>query len=76
MAARKIIIQFGLKRKVFKVKSSTYDELISLIEYYGYDFCLKDHIFVYSNPRIFNIVDLNLSLEAIPQPPLDEGVIA
>lgn len=76
MAARKIVIQLSRKRKVFNVKASKYNELVSLIEYYGYDYCLKDNIFVYSNIRIFNIVDLNLSLETTPEPPLDEGLIA
>ena len=76
MATRKIIIQLGIRRKVFKVKANKYNELVSLIEYYGYDFCLKDYIFVFNNPITFNIVDLSLSFESTPEPPLAEGLIA
>ena len=76
MATRRIIIQLGFKKKLFIIKASKYDELVSLIEYYGYDYCLRDDIFVFSNPITFNIVDLSLSFVSTPQPPLDEGLIA
>ena len=73
MTKRKIIIQLGNKRKEFEIISKKYDELLSLIEYYGYDFCLKNHIFVYSNPIAFSIVDLQLSSVSTPQPPVEES---
>lgn len=73
MTKRKIIIQLGNKRKEFETISKKYDELLSLIEYYGYDFCLKNHIFVYSNPIAFNIVDLQLSSVSTPQPPVEDS---
>ncbi len=73
MTTRKIIIQLRNQRKEFKIASSKYDELLSLIEYYEYDFCLKNHIFVYSNPVTFNIIDLYLSSVSTPQPPVEES---
>lgn len=76
MTTRKIIIQLGNKRKEFKITSRKYDEFLSLIEYYGYDYCLKNNIFVFSNPITFNIIDLNLSSVSIPQPPAESTIVA
>lgn len=71
MKAQKIGIQHLGRRKEFYVATERYNEFISLIEYYGYDYCLKDTIFVYSNPITFNIIDLNLSYVSTPQPVTD-----
>ena len=65
---KKIIIQLGTKKKVFKINSLNYEELIQIIEYYGASYKQKDNFFVYENPRIFNIVDLYLSGFATPEP--------
>lgn len=76
MAPQEIIIQLNSKRKVFKINPLRYDEFMSLIEYYGYDYCLENNIFIYSDTRIFNIIDLNLSFETTPEPQIDEALIA
>ncbi len=71
MTTRKIIIQHGNTKKEFNLPAKIYIEFKSLIEYYKYDFCLKDYIFVYSNRIIFDIIDLCLSSFSTPQPAKD-----
>lgn len=71
MATKKIVIQHENKRKEFNLTLKRYNELKSLIDYYSYDLCLQDYIFVYSNSLIFNIIDLYLSSFSTPQPARD-----
>ncbi len=71
MATRKLAIQYGNRKKEFDLTPKRYSEVESLLEYYNYDFCLEDYIFVYSNRIIFDIIDLCLSSFSTPQPAKD-----